>query len=179
MRQAFNQLLEFLHQGISAIFRFVQLIWTWSVDQITVLLAVPWQQWPLWKQFLLVLVLAGVIWALYKAARELFVAGERILSAFASLLAVLVHTLPSVVLAGVIALGGVWVMNHLDNKPIHLPVAYNPFASSPNPSPAASSPSPAPAPGNSNSAPASSSDSAAPAASGTPARAEEKPASAH
>jgi hypothetical protein len=26
-----------------------------------------WQQWPLWKQFLLVLILVGVIWALYHA----------------------------------------------------------------------------------------------------------------
>jgi len=164
MRQAFNQLVEFLHQGIAAIFRFVQLIWTWSVDQITVLLAVPWQQWPLWKQFLLVLVLAAVIWALFRAAKELFQAGERILSAFASLLGVLVHTLPSVVLAGVIALGGVWVMNHLDNKPLQLPVAYNPFASSPNPPPAATP------------APTSGAASPAPAASGTPA-AEHEPSS--
>lgn len=177
MRQAFHQLLQFLHQGISAIFRFVQMIWTWSVDQITVLLSVPWPQWPLWKQLLLVLVLAGVIWALYKAAKDLFEAGERILSAFASLLGVLVHTLPSVVLAGVIALGGVWFMNHLDNKPIHLPVAYNPFARSPNPPPAASSPSPAPAPGNSNLAPASGTASPAPAAGGTAAPAAEQSSS--
>jgi hypothetical protein len=175
MRQAFNQLVEFLHQGIAAIFRFVQLIWTWSVDQISVLLAVPWQQWPLWKQFLLVLVLAGVIWALFRAAKELFIAGERILSAFASLLAVLVHTLPSVVLAGAIALGGVWVMNHLDNRPLHLPVAYNPFASSPAPPSAASTPAPAPA--SSSPAPTTGTAGPAPHASDTPAPAAEPPSS--
>ena len=137
MQQMFNQLLQFLQQGISAIFRFVQLIWTWSVSQISTLLAVPWQQWPLWKQILLVLVIAGVIWALYKAGKELFEAGEKILGAFASLLAVLVHTLPSVVMAGLIALGGVWLMNHLDNTQIHLPVAWqlsNPFSGSSSPS---------------------------------------------
>ena len=50
MQHAFNQLLQFLQQGISAIFHFVQMIWTWSVGQISTLLAVPWQQWPLWKQ---------------------------------------------------------------------------------------------------------------------------------
>jgi hypothetical protein len=133
MQQMFNQLLQFLQQGISAIFRFVQLIWTWSVSQISTLLAVPWQQWPIWKQILLVLVIAGVIWALYKAGKELFEAGEKILGAFASLLAVLVHTLPSVVMAGLIALGGVWLMNHLDKTQIHLPVAWqlsNPFGGS-------------------------------------------------
>jgi len=173
MRHAFDQLLQFLQQGIAAIFRFVQMIWTWSVDQIAILLAVPWQQWPFWKQVLLVVVLVGVIWALYRSAKELFDAGQRILGAFATLLGVLVHTLPSVVLAGLIALGGVWVMNHLDNKPLRLPVAYNPFSSSSNPPPAASSPSAAPAAG--NSAPASGTVSPAPAASGTPSPATEQP----
>jgi hypothetical protein len=102
--------LQFLQQGISAIFHFVQMIWTWSVGQISALLAVPWQQWPLWKDILLVLILMGVIWALYKAAIELFAAAERILIAFASLLSVLVRTLPSIVLAGLIALGGTWLV---------------------------------------------------------------------
>src|SRR5215471_19748567 len=125
MRHAFNQLLQFLQQGIAAIFRFVEMIWTWSVGQISTLLAVPWQQWPLWKQILLVLVLAAVIWVLYRAAIELFAAGKRILLAFARLLIVLVRTLPSIVFAGLIPLGGVWLMNHLDNNFIQLPVAFN------------------------------------------------------
>src|SRR6266487_1188163 len=89
MKQVFDQLLKFLHDGIAAIFRFVELIWTWSVDQISKLVAEPWLQWPLWKQVLLVLILAGVIWALYQAARELLEAGSAILSAFAHLLGVL------------------------------------------------------------------------------------------
>jgi hypothetical protein len=130
MQNAFQQLLSFLQQGISAIFRFVQMLWTWSVDQISHLVAVPWQQWPFWKQILLLVVIGGVIWALYKAAKEIFEAGEKILGAFASLLGVLVKTLPSVVLAGFIALTGLWVMNHLDNTPLRLPAfAWNPFSS--------------------------------------------------
>jgi hypothetical protein len=107
-----------------------------------------------------VLVLAGVVWALLRSARELFRAGERILSAFAALLGVLVHTLPSVVLAGLIALGGVWLMNHLGNEPINLPVAYNPFASNPDPASAA---------GNAGTAPVSSTAGPATASSRTPA----------
>jgi hypothetical protein len=146
MQHAFNQLLQFLQQGIAAIFHFVQMIWTWSVGQISTLLAVPWQQWPLWKDILLALVLAAVIWALYTAAVQLFAAGERILIAFAHLLSVLVRTLPSIVLAGLIALGGVWLMNHLDNNLIQLPVAFNQLSASPNPAantaPAVSNPTP-------------------------------------
>ena len=101
MKHIFDQLLKFLQEGISAIFRFVELIWVWSVDQISKLLAVPWQQWPLWKQFLLVLVLAAVVWSLYRVGRELLAAGAAILSAFAHLLGVLVRTLPHVMMAGV------------------------------------------------------------------------------
>jgi hypothetical protein len=116
MKQFFDELLKFLRDGISAIFRFVELIWTWSVDQVSKLVASPWQEWPLWKQLLLVLILVGVIWALYRAARELLWAGAAILRAFARLLGVLVQTLPHVMLAGVIALGGAWLINHLDNS---------------------------------------------------------------
>jgi len=147
MQHAFNQLLQFLQQGIAAIFHFVQMIWTWSVDQISALLAVPWQQWPLWKDILLALVLVAVIWALYRAAIELFAAAERILIAFAHLLSVLVRTLPSIVFAGLIALSGVWLMNHLDNDLIRLPVAFNQLTGNPTPAPnstpAASNPAPA------------------------------------
>jgi hypothetical protein len=121
MKQVFDQLLKFLQQGISAIFHFVELIWTWSVDQISKLAAVPWQEWPLLKQVLLVLILAGVLWALYRAGRELLEAGAAILAAFAGLLGVLVQTLPHVFLAGVIAMGGVWLVNHLDNSSLRTP----------------------------------------------------------
>jgi hypothetical protein len=121
MKQVFDQLLKFLQQGIAAIFHFVELIWTWSVDQISKLMAVPWQEWPIWKQVLLVLIIAGVLWALYRAGRELLVAGAEILAAFARLLGVLVQTLPHVFMAGVIALGGVWLVNHLDNAPLRVP----------------------------------------------------------
>jgi hypothetical protein len=176
MQHAFDQLLHFLQQGISAIFRFVQMLWSWSVGQIAALLAVPWQQWPLWKQFLLVLVLAGVIWALYRSAKELFEAGEQILAAFASLLSVLVRSLPSVVLAGLIALGGVWLMNHIGNEPIHLPAAYNPFYRSPSPTTASgpgsaavsNSPGPAATSSSANRAPVSGSPNPTPNAEQAP-----------
>jgi hypothetical protein len=83
MKQVFDQLLKFLHQGIAAIFHFVELVWAFSVDQISKLMSVPWQDWPIWKQLLLVLVLAAVLWALFRVARELLVAGMEILAAFA------------------------------------------------------------------------------------------------
>jgi hypothetical protein len=123
MQQLFNQLVQFVQQGISAIFRFVQLVWTWSIGQITKVIEAPWQNWPFWKQILLVAVAAAVVWALYKAAKELWEAGERTLGAFATLLGVFVKTLPRVLVAGVIALGGVWLINNLDFSSVRLPTA--------------------------------------------------------
>jgi hypothetical protein len=135
MKQVFDQLLKFLHQGIAAVFHFVELVWTWSVDQIGKLMSVPWHQWPLWKQVLLVLILAGVLWALYRAGRELLEAGAAVLAAFAALLGVLVQTLPHVFLAGVIALGGVWLVNHLDNSSLRMPGWMQQAIDQPSPSP--------------------------------------------
>lgn len=124
MQQLFNQLVQFVQSGIAAIFRFVQLIWTWSVAQITKVIEAPWQSWPLWKQLLLVIVAAAVIWALYKAAKELWEAGERTLAAFAALLGVFVKTLPAVLVAGLIALGGVWLINNLELSSLSWPKAF-------------------------------------------------------
>jgi hypothetical protein len=123
MHQILSQIVHFLEQGIVAIFHFVELIWNWSVDQITKLIEVPWRDWPVLKVILLVVVIAAVIWALYRAFWEIWLAAERILSAFVALLGVFVHTLPRVLLAGVIALGGVWVMNHLDNSMMRVPTS--------------------------------------------------------
>ena len=125
MMQFFNQLVQFLQQGIAAIFRFVQMIWTWSIGQISQVVQSPWQSWPLWKQVLLVVVIAGVAWALYKAAKELWKAGESVLGAFAALLGVLVKTLPRVVLAGLIAMGGAWLLNNFNPSSIRIPTALN------------------------------------------------------
>ena len=78
-------------------------------------------QCPLWKEFLLLLILAAVVWALYRVGRELFFAGSAILAAFADLLGVRVRTLPHVMLAGVIALDGVRIINHLDSSLLRMP----------------------------------------------------------
>jgi hypothetical protein len=123
MHQILSQILHFLQQGIAAIFRFVELIWTWSVDQVTKLAAVPWRDWPILKVVLLAIVVVAIVWALYRVFWELWCGAERVLGAFAGLLVVFVHTLPRVLLAGVIALGGLWVMNHLDNSMMQVPTS--------------------------------------------------------
>src|SRR5438874_832114 len=99
MKQILDQFLQFLQQGIAAIFRLVGLVWTWSVDQIDKMTQVPWDNWPLWKQILLVIVAAAVIYALLIAAWRLWVAAIRVFAAFASLVAALNVTLPPILIA--------------------------------------------------------------------------------
>jgi hypothetical protein len=123
MHQILSEILHFLQTGIAAIFRFVELIWDWTVSQVVKLTDVPWQQWPILKVILLLIVAGAVIWALYRVFWELWIGAERVLSAFAGLLVIFVHTLPRVLLAGVIALAGVWVMNHLDNSMMRVPTS--------------------------------------------------------
>ena len=123
--QFFNQLIQFLQQGIAAIFKFVQMVWAWSITQITQVAHSPWQGWPFWKQVLMVVVLVAVVFALFKVAKELWEAGERVLAAFATLLGVFVRTLPQVVVAGLIAMGGVWLINNLDLSAVRIPTAFS------------------------------------------------------
>jgi hypothetical protein len=123
MQQVFEQVLQFVQQGVSAIFNFIQLVWTWTASQVTALAAVPWQSWPLWKQVLLVLIIVGAGWALLRAVMELWEAAARILTAFATLLIALITTLPNILVAGAVALGGIWVLNNVDGSSFRLPTA--------------------------------------------------------
>jgi len=114
MKQIFDQFLQFLQQGVAAIFRFVHLVWTWSLDQITRMTQAPWHNWPLWKQVMLVIVIAAVAYVLFLAAKQLWVAAVQVLASFASFLGELVVTLPLILIAGVLALAGLWVINNLN-----------------------------------------------------------------
>jgi phage-related protein len=112
--QLIDQLLNFIRQGLSAVFRFIELVWRWSVEQI---LSVPWGalgDLPLWKQLLLVIVAAAVIYLLYRAIRELLDAGEKALVAIATLLTVMIKTLPPAILAGLAAAAGAYVINNVN-----------------------------------------------------------------
>ncbi len=112
--QFVNQLIDFLRDGIAAIFRFVELIWTWSIEQIG---QIPWSNLSnlsILKQIFLFIVAAGVIYLLYKAARELFDAGQNALAAFATLLGAIVKTLAPILFAGLAAAAGAWIVNNLN-----------------------------------------------------------------
>lgn len=121
MQRFFDQLVQFVQQGIGAVFRFVQFIWIWSIGQMTTLLNSPWEDWSWAKRAVLVIVGSIIFYVLYYAAKELWGAGQTILGAFGTLLNVVVKTLPRILLAGLIALVSAWVLNNIDFSRIYFP----------------------------------------------------------
>jgi hypothetical protein len=110
--QFVNQLLQLLQQGLSTVFHFIGMAWQWTITQIS---AVPWNrldQLSILKILVLVLIAGGVGYLLYRAGKELLEAGEKLLNAFVTLLSVFVRTLPFILLAGVVAAAGAWLVNH-------------------------------------------------------------------
>jgi hypothetical protein len=114
MNQVISQIVQFLQQGIAAIFKFFQLIWTWSFGQMVAIFQSDWQSLPIWKIVVLVLVVGGIVYVLYKAAVQLWEAAEKILKAFIGLLGVLVTILPHILIAGLIAAAGAWIIQNVN-----------------------------------------------------------------
>jgi hypothetical protein len=112
--QVINQIVQFLQQGIAAIFKFLQLIWTWSFGQIVAVFESNWQALPIWKIVVLVIVLAAVAYMLYKAALELWEAAEKVFKAFVALLSAFVSVLPYILIAGLVAFAGGWVIHNVN-----------------------------------------------------------------
>lgn len=114
MSNIINQIIDFLQQGIAAIFRFLELVWTWSFGQIIDIFQSNWQALPIWKIVVLILVLGAIAYILYKAALQLWSAAEQVFKAFVGLLSVFVSLLPFIVVAGLIAFGGGWVIQNVN-----------------------------------------------------------------
>lgn len=114
MNQIINTIVQFLQQGIAAIFKFVQIAWTWSFGEIMRVMQSNWQALPIWKMVVLAIVLIGIAVMAFKVLRQLWDAGEKVLRAFVALLAVLVGVLPYVLIAGVIAFAGGWVLKNVN-----------------------------------------------------------------
>ncbi len=112
MKEMSDQSLQFLEDGVAGVLGFIQLIWTWAGDQIVRMTQAPWANWPLWKQILFVIVVAFVIYALFVAAKQLWLAGLNVLAAVATFIGTLIVTLPTILIAGLIALAGLWIINN-------------------------------------------------------------------
>ena len=114
MVQIINQIVSLLQQGVQAIFNFLRLVWTWSFGQIVSVFDSNWQALPIWKIVLLIVVIVAIAYILYKAALELWEKVESLFKAFVGLLAAFVSILPQIVIAGLIALAGGWVIHNVN-----------------------------------------------------------------
>jgi hypothetical protein len=66
-------------------------------------------------------VIAAMAYFLYKIAKDLLRAVQSVLSAIVGLVSALIAMLPQIVVAGLIAFGGAWIISNLN--PAWMPVA--------------------------------------------------------
>lgn len=95
------------------VFKFLNDLWQWCISQI---LAVPWERigdLPGSKVLLLLAGAGAVVYFLSKAIREVFAAGKKAYSALFTLLTVFAKTVPLILMAGLAAAAGAWVVNHV------------------------------------------------------------------
>jgi hypothetical protein len=106
-----DKFLQYLQQGIDFVLKYVKIIWVWSATQIENL---PWDgMGNLSAPKLVVLAITAglIVYLLYSSIRELLEAGHKALSAFVTLLSVVLKTLIPLFLAGLAAAGGAWLIN--------------------------------------------------------------------
>jgi hypothetical protein len=111
------ELLELLQHNLQIVFanafKYLHDLWQWCIAQI---LAVPWErigELPGSKVLLLVAGAGVVGYFLSKAIREVFAAGKKAYSALLTLLTVFAKTVPLILMAGLAAAAGAWVVNHV------------------------------------------------------------------
>jgi len=114
VQQIINSIMQFLQQGIAAIFKFLQLVWTWSFGQIVAVFQSDWKALPVWKLVVLVIAVGAIVYILYKAAKELWEAAVAVFSAFVALLSAFVSVLPYIIAAGLIAFASGWVIHNVN-----------------------------------------------------------------
>ena len=121
MQQVLNQVAQIAQQLASVIWQVLSFIWNWSFGQIVRMFQLPFNSLPLWKQVVYVLVIAAMVYFLYKIAKDLLKAMQSVLGAIVGLISALIAMLPQIVWAGLIAFGGAWVISNLN--PSWIPIA--------------------------------------------------------
>ena len=114
MEQIISAIMQFLQQGIVAIFKFLELVWTWSFGEIIAIFHSDWKALPIWKLVVLVAVVAAIAYVLYKVIIKLWAAALVVFRAFVDLLLAFISVLPYIVAAGLIAFAGGWVIHNVN-----------------------------------------------------------------
>ncbi len=109
LKSTFNQVGDIAQNLVSVIWRVLTFIWGWSFGQVAGMFA---RGFPpdLWKQIIYVIVIIALAYFIYRLAKDLLKAVQSILSAIVGLISALIGMLPQVVLVGLIAFGGAWIV---------------------------------------------------------------------
>jgi len=121
MQQVLNQVGQIAQRLVAVIWQVLQFIWNWSFGQVVKMFQMPFNNLPLWKQVLFVIVVAALAYFLYKVAKDLLKAVQSVLGAIVGLVSALIAMLPQIVYAGLVAFGGAWIITNLN--PTWIPVA--------------------------------------------------------
>ena len=110
MQEIFNQVGQIAQQLASVVWRVLQFIWGWSFGRVGEMFAKSFSTLDVWQQVVYVVVIAALVYFLYKIAKDLLRAVQSVLSAIVGLISALIGMLPQIVLAGLIAFGGAWLV---------------------------------------------------------------------
>jgi hypothetical protein len=83
----------------AVIWQVLQFIWNWSLGQVVKMFQMSFNNLPVWKQVLFVVVIAALAYFLYKVAKDLLKAVQHVLGAIVGLISALIAMLPQIVYA--------------------------------------------------------------------------------
>ena len=110
MQQVFNQVGQIAQQLASVIWQVLTYIWQFSFGQVGRMFSMNFSSLDVWKQVIYVIVIGALAYFLYKLAKDLLKAMQSILSAIVGLINALIGMLPQILLVGLIAFGGAWIV---------------------------------------------------------------------
>src|SRR5512145_3189616 len=99
---------------VGEIWQPLQFLWNWSFGQVVTMFQLPFNSLPPWKQLLFVLVIVALVYLVHKVSKDLLKAVQSVVGAIVGLISALIHLLPQIVWAGLIAFGGAWVITNLN-----------------------------------------------------------------
>jgi len=113
VQQLFNQVATFISQIVSWIGNILKLVWNWSFGQIIQMTQLSFSSLPLWKQVLYVVVIAALAYLIYRIAMDLLEALTKVFSAGVGLIMAIIDQLKPVVVTGLVAFGGAWIIKNI------------------------------------------------------------------
>jgi hypothetical protein len=109
-----NEVGDVVQRLAGVIWQALEFLWSWSFGQVVTMFQLPFNTLPPWKQVLFVLVIVSLVYLVHKVSKDLIKAVQSVVGAVVGLVSALIHLLPQIMWAGLIAFGGAWVITNLN-----------------------------------------------------------------